>query len=263
MKENGGEVPLKGGNTTSGVVRIGETVRRPVKPTSRIVHRLLVHLENAGFGASPRFLGLDDKGREILSFIEGTTAFPDDLWTSREQIVAATAMLRRYHDLTQGFDGFTSSDWAFSYPDKSRHEVICHNDYAPYNTVFRAGQPAGIIDFDLAGPGPRMRDLAYLAYWMVPLSFASGDMFTLTQTQRAAGFPRLRLVCATYGVEQYSQLLSMVSEVLHDMSNEALAISMVGESAAGHLKREGHLSHWKTEASAFDDNIAAISDIVG
>ena len=50
------------------------------------------------------------------------------------------------------------------------------------NTV-RRGQTAAspgvhqllrhLIDFDLAGPGPRLRDIAYAAYWLTPLSFYS------------------------------------------------------------------------------------------
>ena len=34
---------------------------------------VLLHLERVGFDAAPRWLGLDDKGRDILSWIEGET----------------------------------------------------------------------------------------------------------------------------------------------------------------------------------------------
>jgi hypothetical protein len=35
------------------VVRVGNTVRRPLNPGSEQVHRLLRHFENRGFGGAP------------------------------------------------------------------------------------------------------------------------------------------------------------------------------------------------------------------
>jgi hypothetical protein len=43
------------------------------------VHALLGHLHAAGFGGAPRPLGLDEFGREVLTFIPGTIAWPDTL----------------------------------------------------------------------------------------------------------------------------------------------------------------------------------------
>ena len=55
------EVPLLGGDMTEGVVRVGRTVRRPVRPHTAAVHGLLRHLEAAGFDGAPRVLGIDAK----------------------------------------------------------------------------------------------------------------------------------------------------------------------------------------------------------
>ena len=65
------EVPLAGGDVTAGVVRVGETVRRPTGPHSPLVHAMLEHLERVGFAGAPRYLGQDDRGREMLTYIEG------------------------------------------------------------------------------------------------------------------------------------------------------------------------------------------------
>lgn len=35
------------------------------------VQAVLLHLEAVGFEGAPRFLGVDDEGREILTYIEG------------------------------------------------------------------------------------------------------------------------------------------------------------------------------------------------
>jgi hypothetical protein len=53
------QTPLAGGDVTEGVVRRGDTVRRPVGPHSPLVHALLAHLESVGFEGAPLFLGID------------------------------------------------------------------------------------------------------------------------------------------------------------------------------------------------------------
>ena len=164
----GDEIPLSGGNVNGGVVRVGNTVRRNSAPSSHLIHRLLQHLEVKGFDGSPRFLGHDEKKREVLSFIEGQVGILTFAWESDDALTSAVRLLRRYHDCTVDFRAGVH-DWAFVYPDVTKHEVICHNDFGLYNLVYVKGRAAGIIDFDLAGPGPRLRDLAYAAYWLPQL----------------------------------------------------------------------------------------------
>lgn len=60
-----------GGRQSSGVVRVGDTVRRPLHRNSEFVHALLRHFEAVGFDGAPRLLGVDDQGREILTYVEG------------------------------------------------------------------------------------------------------------------------------------------------------------------------------------------------
>ncbi|KOP63754.1 aminoglycoside phosphotransferase, partial [Bacillus sp. FJAT-21351] len=70
MTNHKDEEILTGGNV-SNVYRSGDTVRRELKPESRKIHDLLKHLESKGFSYAPKFLGIDEKGREVLSFIDG------------------------------------------------------------------------------------------------------------------------------------------------------------------------------------------------
>jgi len=65
-----GEQRLAGGSVTP-VVRVGATARRATGPWSPRVHELLRHLTDAGFDGAPRFLDIDEQGREVLSFIDG------------------------------------------------------------------------------------------------------------------------------------------------------------------------------------------------
>lgn len=253
------EQPLSGGNTNSGVVRIGATVRRGQTAASPAVHQLLRHLEAKGFDGSPRFLGVDAEGREILSFVEGTTGIPPALWAGDAPLLAAARLLRRYHDATLDFVGEGLLAWAYRYPDARRHEVICHNDFAPYNFVYADGSiPIAVVDFDLAGPGPRLRDLAYAAYWLTPLSFQSEDMQDHAAADLQAGSRRLKLICATYGTPANAELLAMVEEFLTYMGDEQHVAAVVGETAAARLKAGGHLDHWQREAAAFRQQRAGI-----
>lgn len=91
------EEPLCGGRLTPGVVRVGHTVRRPGGANASFVGHLLSCLETAGLEASPRFLGVDERGRDILTFVEGTV--PTDIdagWSDDE--VAWQPRGRRAHN---------------------------------------------------------------------------------------------------------------------------------------------------------------------
>jgi hypothetical protein len=75
---------------------------------SPFVHALLRHFEAVGFEGAPRLLGIDQQGREMLSFIEG------DVFVSPEsaqdpvailsdaKLVSAARLIRRFHDATAG-----------------------------------------------------------------------------------------------------------------------------------------------------------------
>jgi hypothetical protein len=63
------ELPLTSGNTAR-VVRVSDTVRRPLQPGSARIHRRLAHFELGGFDGVLRLLGIGSRRREILSFID-------------------------------------------------------------------------------------------------------------------------------------------------------------------------------------------------
>ncbi|WP_342077320.1 aminoglycoside phosphotransferase family protein [Yoonia sp. SS1-5] len=248
------EIPLSGGNTNASVVRVGDTVRRSPGPSAAVVHRFLTHLEEQQIDDVPRFLGIDPQGREVLTYLPGNTQMPDTLWQDDAALDAAAGLLRSIHDASVGF--VDQPGWASAHPNL--REVICHNDFAPYNMVFADGLPVGIFDFDLAGPGPRLRDLAYLAYWMVPLSFAAPDLKHHTQHQAKQGYPRLRRLCVAYGTADHEQLLHYLSEVLHHMGNAAACAGTLGDNAVRKLDEGGHFAHWQAEAAAFDTHLSHV-----
>ena len=175
--------PLSGGRTTFGVVRIGDTVRRPATPNSIFVRSLLAHLERSAFNAVPRHLGTDEGGREIFSFLPGDV--PNELGNHSDHVLESAAkLIRSFHDATAPM---VQSEAAVL----SGLEVVCHNDLSPCNFVFRAGDPVALIDFDAACPGTRAFDLGY-AVWLW-LDWGNLDWSAIDQLRR------LRLFLAAYG----------------------------------------------------------------
>ena len=189
------EVPLAGGNM-SAVVRRGQAVHRSAGPWTPTIHRLLDHLHERGLSWLPRPLGLDEQGREVLTYLPGTVpSYPLPLWVwSEEVLVEAGRRLAQLHQASAGFD-LTGAVWQI--PAHAPVEVICLNDAAPYNMVFDdAHRLSGVIDLDTASPGPRVWDLAYLAYRLAPLTQAQDT--GAGPPDLATSRHRLELLCRAY-----------------------------------------------------------------
>ena len=242
------EIKLCGGNLNL-VVQVGDTVRRSTGRWSAATHGLLRHLEAQGFEGAPRFLGLDDKGREILTFLPGEAGFMPYIY-SEEVLVEAARLLRRFHDATVEYSAPGEESWQLVYPDSRRHEVICHNDFAPYNIIFNHYKPQALIDFDLCGPGPRVWDIAFATYWFVPLSFSS-DLQEISLADSSAGSRRLRLFCESYGLDSTEELLDTIEERLQFLCTWLNEHAASGDAAYQKMIDEGHLTHYQRELSAF------------
>jgi hypothetical protein len=166
------EVQLLGGITNAGLVtRVGDSVRRPWRPTTPAARALLGHLERVGFDGAPRHPGIDDRGREVLTYIPGAAViapYPD--WSlTDEALVSVARLLRRYHDAVAGFDP-RGIRWPAPIPARYRGGVVSHNDLNLDNIIFVTGLAVALIDFDLAGPGSALWDVAGAARLWAPLS---------------------------------------------------------------------------------------------
>ena len=184
------EVPLTGGRVTAAVVRVGETVRRPIRPNSQFVRMLLDQLHERGFDGAPRSLGPDEQGRQIFTYLPGHV--PPDLDPSipDSTLAAAAVLIRRFHDATAGTE-IAGGD-----------EVVCHNDLSPCNFVFREGAPVGIIDFDAAATGERLEDLGYAIFLWLNLGT---DGPPLDEQAR-----RMELFCRAYGIDADATVVAAI-----------------------------------------------------
>jgi Ser/Thr protein kinase RdoA (MazF antagonist) len=138
---------------TPGLVRVGNTVRRPLHDRSPYVQAVLMHLEAVGFDGAPRFLGVDDRGREILTHLEGEVPDGAPALMSDARLRTTARLVREFHDATAGTALAGTG------------EVVCHGDLGHHNTGFRGERAIGLIDWDDGvGPGSRLVDFAH-AVW--------------------------------------------------------------------------------------------------
>lgn len=209
------EKRLKGGNTTP-VARRGPDVLREAGPWTGTVQKLLNHLRDSGVDWCPEPRGWHADGRETLSYLKGKVpTYPLPEWVYDEEVlVTAARWLRELHDLTVGFD---KPEYTWRAARHQPVEVICHNDFAPYNMVFKDHQLTGVIDWDFASPGPRIWDLSYLAYRMVPLVGPYNPDAPKTPKDLMA---RLRLLRDTYGSDaSTTDILRTVVARLDDLAD--------------------------------------------
>jgi hypothetical protein len=71
-------------------------------------------------------LGIDDRGREVLSFIPGTVPWPDrfDLLEPRQRLVRAAQLIREFHDAVAGFVAPAGARWQVLIPAEGEPEII-------------------------------------------------------------------------------------------------------------------------------------------
>jgi aminoglycoside phosphotransferase (APT) family kinase protein len=208
---------LSGGNSTP-VVRRGGSVHREAGPWTPAVHRLLRTIRDAGVAGVPDPLGFDEAGREVVSFVPGESladAAPAVLW-SIDVLRDAARLLRSIHDASAPLVRDRSLTWRA--PRHEPAEVICHNDFATYNLVVEGDVLSGAIDFDYASPGPRVWDVSYLAYRIVPFAEDSPDADRLDRTAR------LTALIDAYGADwNATDVIAVATQRLDELRDFTLA----------------------------------------
>ncbi|MFI6480354.1 phosphotransferase enzyme family protein [Nonomuraea sp. NPDC050663] len=240
MKEH----PLEGGNVSAGVVRVGDTVRRPAGPWTPAVHALLTHLHEAGFRGAPRPLGVDEQGREVLTFARGEVVWPDHfaLVEPDERLAGVATLFRELHDACAGFTPPPDAEWQRLIPPEG-DDLIVHHDLAPWNLVAQ-GDGWTIIDWDCAGPGSRLWDLAYAVHGFVPLMAHPHWM-------RDDAAARVRTFADAYGLDEADRrtlvpMLARRARSMHDFLRDQAA---AGVRPWAGLWADGHGQVWLNDAA--------------
>ncbi len=240
--QTAGDVPLPSGRMTSGIVRRGDRVLRPAGPWTPAVHEFLRHLASAGFGGSPRALGVEGTS-EVLSYTDGDVA-ADPQWQpghghrlpafarTEPALRGAAALLRGLHAASAGFRPERTEYRYHPFPPRPG-EIVSHGDLGPWNTVYRDGIPVGFIDWDGAQPVDPLVDLAGAAWAFVPLA--------PPEQLSEAGFSpvpeigaRLRVFLDAYGLADRHAILPALQQSQLDLE---------------------HVTYWRLTATAAADKL--------
>jgi Ser/Thr protein kinase RdoA (MazF antagonist) len=240
------EQVLEGGNVAAAVVRVGATVRKPAGPWTAAVEAFLAHLSAAGFTGAPRTLGRDDRGRHVLEYIPGKVA-ADPRALGDSSLRRVGRLVRDLHDASQGFRPPPGARWNVAIPP-DRADLICHHDLAPWNLVM--GQDRWVfIDWDGAGPGSRLWDLAWTIATFVPME-RGGDP--------AADARRLRALAVGYRLTaaQRRELPPLIAAHTRGMYELLRASAVTGRQPWARLHAEGHGDHWGPAADYIECSLS-------
>jgi hypothetical protein len=232
-----------------GPERIGHRDVRIIAPDpyTGAIHALLLHLEDVGFKGAPRSFGWDDQGRHLVEFVAGTRA---DHPSAPDEALDPWRIGRFMHDMHDALESFEPPDYAlwFDGLPPPGGDLIVHQDIAPSNIVVKSDGTLAAIDWDAAGPGTRLWDLAYAAHSFAPLYQAEADIADASR--------RLRGLVDGYGLDdavrkQLVPLLSMRSQRMYDYLNKMRA---TGVSPWTDLWDRGIGTVWQADAQWIRDH---------
>lgn len=228
-------------------------VHRSTGPWTPAVHRLLEHLREHGLDGVPRVHGFDDEGREVLDYLPGETLDPETEQAGDRALASAAAWLRRFHDVVSDFRP-GPLEWRQGVQDLSDGQVICHNDPGLYNWLVVRGDFAGMIDWDRAGPGRPVDDIAFLVWSGVPL---------LREIPAAEAARRLALAAEAYGAVEPVDLLEAVDARMGLIARRWRAGIERGDPGTLALRDSGAMDRHLAKVRGFDARREAIRAALG
>lgn len=206
------------------------------------MEHLLIYLENVGFEYAPRFLGFDEEGREVLSYVPGHALMRPWPASFRElpALRDVARIIRLYHEAVADYRPPPDQPWFNGRTDLLPGEIVIHGDLGPWNIVLDdESAVAAIIDWDFAQPGQGLTDLAYAAFYLTPLrddEAAASAGFTSPPDRRA----RIHAMASAYGADPIS-VASEAYRIEFDRRSRIQALGPTGQEPwAGFLARGMH-----------------------
>jgi Phosphotransferase enzyme family len=246
------EEKLVGGNVADSVVRIASTVRKPASLATPDVQALLAHLLCAGYDGAPQGLGFDEAGRQVLEFIPGSM-WDRERQNSLDDFRRVGRLIRSLHDAAASFAQPMIAQWdVLSIPDG--HEIICHNDLAPWNLVCGADRWA-FIDWDHAAPGTRLWDLAWATISFPPVE-PDNDL--------SVAAIAIHAIVDGYRLQpsEYGKLLRLMVRRARAGSNLLREGARTGQQPWARLYAEGHDNYWGPVSDYIDRNVSVLEGML-
>jgi len=239
------------GGTMNEVEQIGDTVHRKANGHP-MLHLYLLYLEQEGMHGVPRFLGMDEHGREILTYLPGKTDYPHDYpcLHSDETLIDVACFMRKLHDISAGFVSTAAkNNWLNPFFPNATHETICHCDFAFWNWVFVNDRFAGVIDFDQAYPGRRAWDFTTIMFSSIFPGYYEYDTSSevVTTCKR-----RMKLFFDAYGTECPSDLLELtVDKIQRDVCDWIVEEAAKGNERCIDMLNNGGFTHYQNMLNHF------------
>jgi len=234
------------GGTMNHVIKIGDTIHRQ-NMGNPLLHSYLQFLEEKGMTGTPRFLGMDEQGREILSYVAGETAesglgFDPPCLHSDQAICDMARFMRRLHDVSADFLPIAlKGGWVNPQLPEKSYETICHGDAAIWNFALVNKRITGMFDFDQACPGTRAWDLTLTLFSAILTSCYDYEPSKHEEDTRR----RIRLFFDAYGMKCPKDIITQTAARLQVWCNEADARgtpSVHYQNWVAHLR--AHIYDW-------------------
>lgn len=181
------------------VYKIGNTVKRPARPSPKSVFRLVQHLENEKLPVE-HIISVDNDF-EVSEYVEGERVHPYK-WTD-DALYKVGELVHQLHKSAQIFPENKSDIWQPWYLREigSRDRICCHGDIAPWNIITKNGYPEMLVDWECAGMLDPLVELARVC-WLFP-QLVDDDLQTLYDLpapEKRAN--QVRIICDGYGLEK-------------------------------------------------------------
>ena len=191
-------------------------------------------------------IGVDDEGREILSFIEREVLArpswqfgqpgPWPAWARTDDVLAAEAVLLR--ELHRASASFVPVVPVWRYYDGATllpGQIVCHGDVGSHNTVYRDGKPVALIDWDEIRPNDALIEFGTAAPKYVPLG--TDAFFTASAWQQRPDLARrLALFAEGYGVSDRTAVLDALQQAKQRSTDMLRHFPIGPDEVARHLR---------------------------
>jgi hypothetical protein len=216
--------------------------RRQFTPCSASSPRVLSTLRG--------FLGFDERGREVLTFLPGRVVDVNTELLTPGQIDSLVSWTRTFHEAVAGF----GHPGPWRYPRVPQASLIGHNDIAPYNVCFDGDDVAGVFDWDMAAPTTPQMELAFIAWNCVPLWRDIGD---------EAAAERIRRICSAYGGVHPAEIADAVPRRIQLMLDWIPMGAAAGDAGLCRLMSQGEPERSQAALNELVPRLRRIRSLLG